>query len=130
MTDVAISTEHAEYRLGGTLAHLTLGAAAPVLRVYDGTQPAPGGAVTTLLAEFALNDPPGTVAAGVLPITAAGTAIAANSGTATWCRFVNGNGDWSIDCRVSDTAGDAPVKLSDTLILAGGLLALISAVLG
>jgi len=60
------------------------------LRIYDGTRPATGGAVTTLLAEFT---PLGTpfaagAAAGVLSPTlpAATTGVAA--GTATWARLV------------------------------------------
>ena len=131
MADIDISQQHNEYRLEGTLQHLSLGPAAPKMQVYPLPRPAPGDPPTTpLLVEIELDDPPGVVSSGVLPITATGTFLVVNSGEAGWARFVNGSGEWSIDARVSDASGDAPVRLSDTTLFAGGQVALILAVLG
>ncbi len=131
MADIDISLQHREYRLEGTLQHLTLGPNPPKLRIYPLPRPAPGDPPTTpMLVEIELDDPPGAVSAGALPLTATGTSLVVNSGDAGWGRFVNGNDEWSIDARVSDTAGDAPVRLSDTTLFAGGQVALILAVLG
>lgn len=130
-TPITITPAHNESRLAGTLDFLNLGAGVVRVRVYEGTRPTlasdpPTG--STLLVECEMDDPPGTIAANALTCTPGPEGIAVASGTAQWCRFVNGNGDAAIDSSVSDSLGDEPVKLSTVAILAGGGVRVLSAV--
>ena len=67
------------------------GAGAGLIRIYDGTRPATGGTVTTLLAELTCTDPvESTVASGILTFdTITDDSSADNTGTATWARIVD-----------------------------------------
>ena len=62
------------------------GAGAGLLRIYDGTRPATGGAATTLLAELTFSDPAFAAASGSA-ITQDSSANA--TGTASWFRVVD-----------------------------------------
>ena len=89
-----------------------------LLRVYDGTRPASGGAATTKLAELALSV---TAAAG-----ASGGVLTFNSitqdssadatGTATWFRVVTSGGTFVIDGDVGTSGSD--LNLTTTSIVA------------
>lgn len=99
-----------------------------ILRIYSGTQPATGGAETTLLAQLTCNATfaPGA-AAGVLTlngITPASSAAA--SGTATWFRIYQSNGTTHcLDGDVStQAAGTGDLQLDNTGIVLGGTVAL------
>ena len=46
------------------------------------------------------------------------------AGTAVWARIVNGNGDWVMDCDVSDPAGTGEVKLPGTTLAVGDIVPL------
>lgn len=127
---VTISAAHNNARLAATIFYLDLGAAHARIRLYDGIQPASGGPVTNLLAEIALDKPCGVVATNALNLTSADVPLVLASGSATWARIVNGNGDMAIDCDVSDSAGAGAIKLIDTTLYAGGKVVLASAVLG
>lgn len=129
---LSISTALNEARLEGTKTFLDTGAGFARIRVYDGTRPANGAAVTTqvLLVEIPLDKPCGSVAAGVLTLDANTLPLIGNSGDATWARIVNGNGDFAMDADVSLVAGAGDIKLEDTTLLAGGRAVLISGVLG
>lgn len=93
-------------RLDQVTTAIDAGVSAAFLRIYDGTRPATGGAVTTLLAELTLSDPSaGAAAAGVLTLNAITADSAANAtGTATWARIVTSAGTFVLDCSVG-TAG-------------------------
>lgn len=67
------------------------GAGAGLLRIYDGTRPATGGAATTLLAELTFSDPAFAAASGgVLTASAITQDSSANAtGTASWFRVVD-----------------------------------------
>ena len=66
---------------------------AALLRAYNGTQPATGGAVTTLLAEWTMGTPfAPAAAAGVLSPTLPVDSTGADTGTCTWFRIVQSNG--------------------------------------
>lgn len=127
---VWISQQHNEDRLVGTLTQLTRGALAPRIKFYNGTRPAGGGTPTTLLATVVLNDPPGTVSANKLVLSAPPDALVAADGTAAWARVENGEGNGSIDCDVSDNAGSGEIKLESVTLLAGGGIRIISAEFG
>jgi hypothetical protein len=69
------------------------GAGAALIRIYDGTRPAKGGAVTTLLAELTFSDPSSpSASSGVLTASTITGANAVATGTATWYREVDSNG--------------------------------------
>src|SRR5438105_5251013 len=70
------------------------GAGAPILRIYNGTQPATGGAVTTLLAQLAMSASlAAAAAAGVLTFNPIQTQSSASAtGAATWFRIVKADG--------------------------------------
>lgn len=76
---------------------------AGLLRIYDGSRPATGGAATTKLAEFTLGTPfAAGAAAGVLsPTLPSGTTGLAAS-TATWFRVVTSGGTFVADGGVGD----------------------------
>ena len=85
------------------------GAGAAELRIYNGTQPATGGAATTLQSENVMNDPAFNAAAGgtVSADTIADDTSAVGSSTGTWFRVVDSN-----DVVVMDgTAGTAATDL-------------------
>lgn len=128
MADVEISTAHAEARLVGSLAALEVGPDAPVLQLFTGPQPSPGGAATVLLAEIPLTDPAGLIETGpVLMITPAlPIPIALASGAVAWGRLVDGNGDWHTDLAAGLTGSGKPIQMDDLTLFAGGkvLLAL------
>lgn len=63
-----------------------------LIRFYDGTQPAKGGAATTLLYEGTCGTPFGTIAGAVLTLNAISSGNAAASGVCTWFRVVQSDG--------------------------------------
>ncbi len=79
---------------------------AALLRIYDGTRPATGGAATTLLATFTLGSPfdAAASAAGLTPTLPADTTGAA-AGTATWARVVKADGTTHVADISAGTSG-------------------------
>lgn len=93
--------------------------ASGLLRIYDGTRPATGGAATTLLAELALSATaaPGA-AGGVLTFSSiTQDASANNSGTATWFRLTTSGGTAVVDGNVGTSGSD--LNLTTTTITSG-----------
>lgn len=92
-----------------------------VLRLYSGTQPAPGGAVDsqTLLAEFELNDPAfGDATDGVATLDVDGLLTEGlAAGTATWMRVLDGDDNVVFDGNVG-TSGTV-IELNTTTISIG-----------
>jgi hypothetical protein len=97
---------------------LNAGAGAALIRIYDGTRPATGGAVTTLLAELTCSDPAaGAAAAGVLTFSAITQDASANAtGTATWFRMVDSTAAFVMDGNVGTSGSD--LNLTTTSIVA------------
>lgn len=92
--------------------------ASGLLRVYDGTRPATGGAATTLLAELTCNATfaPGA-AAGLLTLNAITQDSSANAtGTATWFRLTTSGGTAVVDGNVGTSGSD--LNLTTTSIVA------------
>lgn len=89
-----------------------------LLRIYDGTRPASGGAATTLLAQLALSaTAAGAAASGVLTFNAITQDSSADAtGTATWFRVTTSGGTFVIDGNVSTAASD--LNLTTTSIVA------------
>ena len=92
--------------------------ASGLLRIYDGSRPASGGAATTLLAELALSaTAAAAAAAGVLTLNAITQDSSANAtGTATWFRIVTSGGTFVIDGSVGTSGSD--LNLTTTSIVA------------
>lgn len=68
------------------------------LKLYDGTQPATGGAATNLLCDLPCSATFAPAAAGgVLTVNAITTTNAALSGTCTWCRVTTSGGTAIMD---------------------------------
>jgi len=119
---VSITQLHNEDRLNGTLNNLNRGPAAAKLRIYGAPRPANASeavGAAPLLAEFALDDPPGAVSSNELVLTPVDDALVLADGTAVWARGINGDGDTSFDCDCSDNAGSGEVKLQTVSLLSG-----------
>lgn len=99
-------------------AALNAGAGAALIRIYDGTRPATGGAATTLLAELTCTDPAAAAAAaGVLTFSAIAQDASANAtGTATWFRMVDSAAGFVMDGDVGISGSD--LNLTTTSIVA------------
>ena len=102
------------------------GAGAALLRIYDGTRPATGGTVTTLLAELTFTDPAfGAAAAGVLTASAiTDEASAPATGTATWFRVVDSDITFVMDGNVGTSGSD--LNLNTTSIVTTNTVAVSS----
>lgn len=121
--DVAIRNT----RLNAIRDAIDAGAGAGLLRIYDGSRPATGGAATTLLAELTFTDPSSTGAsAGTLTLSAINADPSANAtGTATWARIVTSSGTFVADCNVGTSGSD--INLNTTSINAGVQVSITSA---
>jgi hypothetical protein len=99
------------------------------LRIYDGTRPATGGTVTTLLAELTLNSTFAPAASsGVLTANAITADTAADAtGTATWGRVVTSGGTFVLDCTVGTSGTD--VVLNTASVVANANVAVSSFVI-
>lgn len=103
------------------------GAGAGLWRIYDGSRPATGGAVTTLLAELTFTDPAAAAASGgVLTFSSiTGDSSADATGTATWFRWVDSVATFVSDGDVGTSGSD--LNLDSTSIVAGGTVDITSA---
>ena len=129
---VAITQEHNEARLAGTLAFLDTGSAPARLRIYGGARP-PSPAATpasAMLVEIALTKPAGTVSGGQLTLTHQEDSLITATGIATWARLVNGDEVTALDLDCSGTDGAGDVKLASTNLYLGGDARMVSALLG
>jgi len=98
------------------------------LRIYSGTRPATGGAITTLLAELTLNATFAPAASGgVLTLNSiTGDASADATGTATWARIFKSDGTTiCLDCSVGTSGAD--INLSTTSLVTGAAVNVTSA---
>jgi hypothetical protein len=95
--------------------------------VYDGTRPATGGTVTTLLAELTFSATSALAASsGVLTFSSiTQDSSADNTGTATWCRAVDSSGTFVFDANVDISGAD--FNLNTTSITAGQTVSCTSA---
>ena len=129
---IAITQAHADARLTGTVSYLDSGTGNAAVRLYGGTRPAtpadtPG---STMLVQIPLSKPCGTVAAGVLTLTQLEDGLISTTGTVTWARVVNGNGDTAFDCDCGEGPGVWEVQLAQTDLFAGGTARITNATLG
>ncbi len=129
MIDETIASREAA--LTGRLSFLNTGASTAQVRIYGGTRPASSADVpgSPMLVAVELDNPAGTVAAGALTLDPVAPGLIANTGTATWVRVVNRNGDTAFDMDAGATGSGAECILTQTNLYAGGLVAILSAVL-
>lgn len=122
------STTLRNARLDLIAADINGGAGPGLLRIYDGSRPATGGAATTLLAELTMSDPCApAAAAGVLTMSAITTDSSANAtGTATWARLVRSDGTFVCDISVSATGGGGDLQLNTASIVASAAVSITS----
>jgi hypothetical protein len=79
---------------------------AGLLRIYDGSRPATGGAATTKLAEFTLGSPFDSAASsGGLTPTLPADVVGLAAGTATWARIVKADGTTHVADFSAGTSG-------------------------
>ena len=102
--------------------------ASAILKILSGTQPAGGGAETTVLAQLTCNATFAPAASnGVLTLNSITADSSANaSGTATWFRIYQSDGTtFVLDGDVSTTAAaTGDLQLDDVAIVLGGTVAL------
>lgn len=89
------------------------------LRIYDGTRPATGGTATTLLAELDMSATSFAAASNgkIIGNTISDDISANATGTATWFRIVDKNGNAVLDGDVGTSGSD--LNLNTTSITAG-----------
>ena len=104
--------------------------ASALLRIYDGSRPATGGAATTLLAELTCNATfaPGA-SGGDLTLNAIADDTSADAtGTATWFRIVQSDGSTHVmDGDVGTSGSD--LNLNSVSIVTGGTVEVTSFVI-
>lgn len=129
---VAITVEHNEARLAGTLNFLDAGSNPARLRIYGGTRPETPATtpISAMLVEIRLTKPAGTISNGLLTLTQQEDGLITASGIATWARLVNGDDVTALDLDCSGTDGNGDVKLASTTLYLGGDARMVSAILG
>jgi hypothetical protein len=98
------------------------------LRIYDGSRPATGGTVTTLLAELTCNATfAGAASGGILTLNAITADTSADAtGTATWARIVKSDGTTHVlDCSVGTSGAD--INLNTVSIVTGAQVSVTAA---
>ncbi len=127
-----------EAALSGRLTYLNTGSGTAAIKVYNGTRPDTAADAPTgdMLVSIPLNNTTGSVAGGSLTLSPSGAGMIAVTGTvaggteATWVRVVNRNGDTAFDMDAGLAGSGKECILSDVDLYAGGLLSVLSAVLG
>ena len=106
-------------------ARIDAGAGPGTIKIYDGAQPADADdAITTqtLLATLTFSDPSAPAAvAGVLTFNAiTEDSSADDSGTASWARAEDSDGNNAIDVDVTASGGGGTIEMNTVDIVAGG----------
>jgi len=108
------------------------GTTAGTIKIYDGTQPADANtAITTqvLLAQLTFSDPAfgATATSGIATASAiTGDTDADATGTASWARIEDSNGNTIFDCDVGEVADSATITLDNKSIIATGTVNMTS----
>lgn len=92
------------------------------IQLYTATMPANGAAITdqTLLAEFTLTDPVGTVDAGAFDLGAVIETMAVGDGAAAWVRISDSTSAWLMDLDVGETGSGAAIIATPLQVYTGG----------
>ena len=129
---VAVTAALNDARLQAVANWLDTGSGNAAVRIYPSPRPAtPADTPTTaMLAQISLTKPCGALTNGVLTLTPEANGLIAETGTATWARIVNGNGDTAFDCDCGTGPGAWEVQLPQATLYAGGAARITIAVLG
>jgi hypothetical protein len=112
-------------RMNAIVTDIDSGAGAGTLTIYSGTRPATGGTETTVLAVLTLSDPCGTVTNGVLTFSAITDDASANAtGTASWARLKDSDGNAAADMSVGTSGAD--INFDSVSFVAGGNVSVTS----
>lgn len=105
------------------------GTGAGVINIYSGTRPSSGGTETTLLGTCTFSDPSAPDASGgVLTFDSiTEDSSADDTGTATWARIEDSDGNWVADMDVGESGSGAELILNTTDIVSGGPIRIDSA---
>jgi len=124
------STALRNARAQAIITAIDTGASNGALKFYSGTKPATGAAITNqvLLGTLTFSKPCATATNGVItfePI--ASDPVADATGTITWARALNGNGDFvfDVDCGTTGTV----VTFNNVGVEAGGIIMINSGTL-
>lgn len=103
------------------------------LRIYSGTRPATGEAIdeyeNTLLAEFVLSYPCGSITEGILTFNEIADVLALVSDTAVWGRIVDVSDVFVMDLSVTSLAGSGDIKMDSIEFSAGSTVHCLSGVI-
>lgn len=129
---ISISVPHNEARLTATLNYIDLGTNNAKIQIFGNTRPANGGAAgASPLVELLLDNPAGAVVANVLTLESSDVPLITVSGSPTWARILNGNGDHVLDCDAGGPGSTGvEVIVSEATLFEGGQVTLLSATLG
>jgi hypothetical protein len=112
-------------RMNAIVTDIDSGAGAGTLTIYSGTRPATGGTETTVLAVLTLSDPCGSVTNGVLTFSAITDDASANAtGTASWARLKDSDGNAAADMSVGTSGAD--INFDSVSFVAGGNVSVTS----
>ena len=133
MANVRLATLTRNAMLDALNARLNLGSGPALVKIYSGTQPAnanTGLSGNTLLATLTCSDPAAPSASGAtLTLDAITRDTSADaSGTATWARVTDSDGNTVFDCDVGGTAEETTgtIQLNTSTLVAGGPVELAS----
>lgn len=128
---LSLGTTIRNNKLNQITAAVDGGSGAGLLRIYSGTRPATGAAITsqTLLAELTFSDPSFPAASsGAMTASAITSDSSANAtGTATWFRVVDSAGTFVMDGDVGTSGSD--LNLNSVSIVSGVTVSVTSFVL-
>lgn len=105
----SVPTSVFDSRLTALKDLIDFGSGAGHVKIYTTPQPAAGAAITTqtLLLDFTLNDPCGSITNHILTFTLPESVLCLNDGDAIWGRITASDGTWCLD-------GDAGLNNSNS----------------
>jgi len=133
MSVLRLTVDHKAARNAATLAWLDAGDDNAYLELYaqPGPPSAPEAAINAEpIARIDLQKPAGVMVGAAISLQAAGDGMALLTGEVGWARLVTAAGHVALDGAVSDASGTAPFKLSSLQLYKGGVVRLLSAVMG
>ena len=123
MAITRLSTSARNAAMAAVAALLDAGASAGTIRIYGGTIPTDANTAVgaqPLLGTVVLGDPAtGAPSNGVVSVADPASVNWSASGTASWCRLADSDGNTVIDGDVTNLAGTGFLRLSTTSAVAG-----------
>lgn len=128
---IGINTTTRNSRLTQISAAIDAGSTGGTIKIYSGTRPATGAALSgnTLLSTLTFQKPSAPAPSGGVLTFSQITADtnAAATGTAAWARISDSTGAFVMDMSVTATGGGGDIQINTTTITAGGTVAVNSA---